>query len=122
MGLFKNDRRTLEEVLESLRSQLGVQSSFSGDVRSHPGVKERVGQVEAAVDRLERKGRGADVLSAIDAVYDTKLPIAALGSGPAVVAELERLEQLEADAEVELPPIKGSGTAAQAEEAGVKKF
>ena len=34
-----------------------------------------------------------------------------------VVAEIERLEGLEKDAEFDLPPVSGSGTAAQAEEA-----
>ncbi len=117
MGLFKNDRRTLEEALESLRSELGTQSSFGGDVENHAGIAGRVKQVEAAAEQLQRKGRGAEAASAIDSVYEASFPIAVLGGAPDVVAELERLEQLEAEGEVELPPIKGSGTAAQAEEA-----
>ena len=117
MGLFKNDRRKLEEALDSLRGFIGTQSSFSGDVENHSGIAERVAQVTAASEQLRCKGRGNEVDTVIDAVYDSKLPIAVLGSGDQVVAEIERLEELEKDAELDLPPIKGSGTAAQAEEA-----
>lgn len=117
MGLFKNDRRKLEEALESLRGLIGTQSCFSGDVENHSGIAERVAQVKVAAEQLRRRGRGHEVDSVIDAFYDSRLPIAAMGSGDRVVAEIERLEGLEEDAELDLPPIKGSGTTAQAEEA-----
>lgn len=117
MGLFKNDRRTLDEALDALRSHVGTQSCFSGDVENHSGIADRVSQLKAAAEQLTRKGRGGEVDAAIDAVYDSKLPLAVLGGGTQVLEELERLERLDADAEAELPPITGSGTAAQAEEA-----
>lgn len=119
MGLFMSVRRKLEEAFgsDSMKGFIGTQSGFSGDVENHSGIAERVAQVTAATEQLRRKGRGSEVDTVIDSAYDSKLPIAVLGTDDQVVAEIERLEGLEKDAEFDLPPVSGSGTAAQAEEA-----
>jgi hypothetical protein len=121
MGLFKNDRRKLEEALDSLRVFIGTQSCFGGDVENHSGIAERVAQVTAAAEQLKRKGRGDAVDAVIDAVYDSKLPIAALGTGDQVVAEIERLEGLEKDAELDCRPSKAVAPPRKPRKSGAKK-
>jgi hypothetical protein len=117
VGLFGNERKKLEEALDALRSELGLQSCFGGDVENHSGIAQRAAKAAAIADRMKAKGRVAELNAALDDASGAELPLAALGGGDQALAAIERLERLEGAADIDLPPIKGSGTAAQAEEA-----
>ena len=118
MGLFRNERRDLEEALDGLLGNIGANYRFHEGVEATGAVKDRVIKVNDLAERMRRKGK-AEELSAIASAWYGKQPPPSTffrGDSSGVADELERQERLWADVDRDLPPIAGSGPKAQAEE------
>jgi hypothetical protein len=96
MGLFGPKRRDLEDAFEGLRININPTSSR---MRDSPAVAERVERIGTIVDALLSKGRGRDVIAAVESA-STKKPELSLLAGPGHGDLHAEFARLEADPEV----------------------
>jgi hypothetical protein len=131
MGLFGNEEaRELNQLLDAIQGSTlrDIDAIRSGDppplsdleakggVFAEMTLNNRITRAAELAKRMSAKGKGSEA-EAIRAGFQAKpVPVSVFGGGPEAIVELEKLEELRGMNESELPPIKGSGTAAQAEE------
>lgn len=75
-----------------------------------------IGRAAGLIKKMEAKGKQAEAGEIVAEFQAQPVPVHVFGGGPEAMAELDRLSDLRAVKEEDLPPIKGSGSAAQAEE------
>jgi len=119
MGLFRNEKRDVEEALEGLLGNIGANYRFHEGVDASPSVRERAAKVKAAAEKMRAKGKDRELEAVVAAWYEKPPPASVVfrGDSGGVAEELARQEGLWADVDRELPPVAGSGPKAEAEEA-----
>jgi hypothetical protein len=65
MGLFKNDRRELEEALESLLVNIGANYRFYEGVAASSAVGDGVAKVKELAARMKSKGKASELEAAV---------------------------------------------------------